>query len=26
MGIRGKLLSSIGVLGFGYIVFFGLME
>jgi methyl-accepting chemotaxis protein/methyl-accepting chemotaxis protein-1 (serine sensor receptor) len=26
MGIRGKLLSSIGVLGLGYIVFFGLME
>jgi methyl-accepting chemotaxis protein len=26
MGIRGKLLSSIGILGLGYIVFFGLME
>jgi methyl-accepting chemotaxis protein len=26
MGIRGKLLCSIGLLGFGYIVFFGLME
>jgi methyl-accepting chemotaxis protein len=26
MGIRGKLLCSIGFLGLGYIVFFGLME
>ena len=26
MGIRGKLLASIGVLGLGYILFFGLME
>ena len=26
MGIRGKLLCSIGVLGLGYILFFGLME
>jgi methyl-accepting chemotaxis protein len=26
MGIRGKLLSSIGILGLGYILFFGLME
>jgi methyl-accepting chemotaxis protein len=26
MGIRGKLLSSIGILALGYIVFFGLME
>jgi len=26
MGIRGKLLSSIGVLGLGYVLFFGLME
>jgi methyl-accepting chemotaxis protein len=26
MGIRGKLLASIGVLGLGYIIFFGLME
>lgn len=26
MGIRGKLLSSIGALGLDYILFFGLME
>lgn len=26
MGIRGKLLSSIGVLGLGYVIFFGMME
>ncbi len=26
MGIRGKLLSSIGILGLGYLLFFGLME